>query len=353
MARPLRINIQDGWYHVMSRGLEKRVIFEDARDYEHFVDLLGEMVGRYSVRLHVYVLMRNHYHLLVQTPHANLSRAMQWLNVSYGVWYNLRHARVGPLFQGRFKAVPLEGEGSWALQASVYLHLNPVRIKGLGLGKRERKAEQLGICPPPSPELVKARLNALRMHPWSSYLDYAGYRPKPPEWLTCDALWQRARHRDKSPQECYRHNVEEPLKAGLKELLTFGERIRSAVALGSDAFLDRLRRSVSGNRSAQPAVRAWQRLLPFERVVNCVSDAKGEAWERFRDRRGDWGRDVALCLGRRHCGLTLQELGQAAGGMNVDATAKAVRRIEQRLLQDRALARQFQVLERVLSNVRI
>ena len=77
MARPLRINIPDGWYHVMSRGLDKCAIFEDARDHEHFLELLGEMVARYRVRLHVYVLMGNHYHLLVQTPHANLSCCRQ------------------------------------------------------------------------------------------------------------------------------------------------------------------------------------------------------------------------------------------------------------------------------------
>ena len=189
------------------------------------------------------------------------------------------------------------------------------------------------------------------MHPWSSYLDYAGYRPKPPEWLTCDALWQRAKHRDLSPQESYRQDVEEPLKAGLKEILTFGERIRSAVALGSDAFLDHLRRGVHGNRSAQPAVRAWQRLLPFERVVSCLAEAKGETWTQFRDRRNDWGRDVALCLGRRHCGMTLPELGRAAGGMSIAAVDQAIRRIELRLLQDLALARQVRELETKLSIV--
>ena len=57
------------------------------------------------------MLLTNHYHLLLQTPHANLSRAMQWLNVSYGVWYNRRHDRAGPLFQGRFKSVP--GVRAW------------------------------------------------------------------------------------------------------------------------------------------------------------------------------------------------------------------------------------------------
>ena len=157
--------------------------------------------------------------------------------------------------------------------------------------------------------------------------------------------------RDQSPQDAYRHDVEDPLKAGVKEMLTFGERIRSAVALGSEGFLDRLRRGVRGNRSTQPAVRAWQRLLPFERVMNCVADAKGEAWIKFCNRRGDWGRDVALCLGRRHCGLTLQELGKAAGGMRVGAVAMAVRRIERRLLQDRTLAQQVRMMERSMCNV--
>ena len=85
MARPLRIDIPDGWYHVLSRGLERRLIFEDARDHEHFQELLGEMVERHGVRLHAYVLMHNHYHLLVQTPHANLSRAMQWLEFVSGL----------------------------------------------------------------------------------------------------------------------------------------------------------------------------------------------------------------------------------------------------------------------------
>ena len=93
MARPYRIDIRDGWYHVMSRGIERRLVFGDERDYGHFLELLEEMVERYGVKLHAYVLMGNHYHLLIQTPHANLSRAMQWLNVSYGVWFNRRRRR--------------------------------------------------------------------------------------------------------------------------------------------------------------------------------------------------------------------------------------------------------------------
>ena len=352
MSRPLRINVADGWYHVMARGLERRAVFEGEREHTHFLALLEKMVERYGLRLHAYVLMGNHYHLLVQTPHANLSQAMQWLNVSYGVWVNRRRNRAGPLFQGRFKSVPVDGAGSWALQASVYLHLNPVRVKGRGLDKRERKAEGMGIAPPPSPELVEARLAALRAHPWSSYPDYAGYRARPPAWLTCETLWQRVGQSEQSPQVSYRRYVEDALQTGVGEIATFGERLQGAVAIGSERFLERLRQGVHGKRSMQPAVRAWQRLLPFARVVACVEEAKGESWETFRDRRADWGRDVALYLGWRHCGRTLPELATAAGGMTAEAVSKAVRRMENRLLQERILAMKVSHLETALSNVR-
>ncbi len=93
-----------------ARGNEQRLTFRDDRDREHFLELLAQWVDRFRLRLHAYVLMPNHYHLLAETTEANLSQAMQWLNVSYTVWFNRRHQRVGRLFQGRFKSVIVESE---------------------------------------------------------------------------------------------------------------------------------------------------------------------------------------------------------------------------------------------------
>ncbi len=347
MARPVRVDIADGWYHAMSRGIDRKVVFGEPRECEHFVELLEEAVGLYGIRIHAYVLLANHYHLLVQTPHANLSRAMQWLNVSYSVWFNRRQRRVGPLFQGRFKSVPIEGDGSWALDASVYLHLNPVRVQGLGLGKGQRKAEGLGFGAPPSPELVRARLDALRAHRWSSYPAYAGYRSAP-DWLSCDELWRRALIAGRTATASYRWHVEEVLRAGAESIEGLADRVRGALALGSTAFVEGLRRGIKGDRHEQPALRAWQRLLPFERVMEVVAREKGEPWEQFRDRHGDWGRDVALWLGRHHCGLTQVELGKAAGGIAYPAVGQAVRRIGRKRQTDRKLARLIARLERNL-----
>jgi len=88
MARPLRVELAGGFYHVMNRGLERRAIFEDNADRLRWVTLLSELPKRFGVRVHAWVLMGNHYHLQIETPEANLSRAIQWLNVAYAVWFD-------------------------------------------------------------------------------------------------------------------------------------------------------------------------------------------------------------------------------------------------------------------------
>ena len=93
MARPLRIELAGGKYHLTSRGNERRNVFRDDRDRTRFLELLGELPERFGTLLHAYTLMDNHYHLVIETPEPNLSRAGHWLNVSYSVWFNLRHGR--------------------------------------------------------------------------------------------------------------------------------------------------------------------------------------------------------------------------------------------------------------------
>jgi putative transposase len=93
MGRPLRIERAGGWYHVTGRGNERKAIFRDNRDRFRFLGLLAGMVERFRVVLHAYQLMGNHYHLIVELTEENLSRAGQWLNVSYSSWFNLRHRR--------------------------------------------------------------------------------------------------------------------------------------------------------------------------------------------------------------------------------------------------------------------
>ncbi len=130
MARAVRIQYAGAFYHVMCRGDRREAIFLGDEDRELFLETLAEMGARGGALLHSYVLMSNHYHLLLETPEANLVAAMKWFQGTYTQRFNRRHRLSGHLFQGRYKAVPVEdgSEGYFSL-VSDYIHLNPVRAR--------------------------------------------------------------------------------------------------------------------------------------------------------------------------------------------------------------------------------
>jgi len=126
MARPLRIEYPNAWYHVMNRGRRGEQVFERKDDYELFIEILQEAVQLFALRVSAFCLMPNHYHLLVQTPDANLSRCMRHINGVYTQRYNSGHSLDGQLFRGRYKAIVVP-EDSYLLQLVRYVHRNPVR----------------------------------------------------------------------------------------------------------------------------------------------------------------------------------------------------------------------------------
>jgi hypothetical protein len=217
----------------------------------------------------------------------------------------------------------------------VYIHLNPVRVQALGLGKEDREREKAGLMPEePTGEQVKARLAKLRGHCWSSYPAYAGYAPKP-EWLTCERLWRRAgTGKGGDGKAGYRRYLEDYLRQGVAEGAF--ERITAAVAIGGAAFVERLRRKVPASARNDTNARAWRRLLPFGEVVKAVETVKGEQWESFAGRKGDCGRDLALYVARMNCGLSIPELA-AHAGLGPAAASKAIQRMRSRLPGDRKL----------------
>jgi REP element-mobilizing transposase RayT len=126
MSRPLRVLAPDALYHVTARGNAKAEIYSDDDDRHRFLTLLENVVDRYGVECHAYCLMSNHYHLVIGTPEANLSRAIQYLNGRYAQWWNTRHGRVGHLLHGPFKAQLIQDD-RYFLEACRYVVLNPVR----------------------------------------------------------------------------------------------------------------------------------------------------------------------------------------------------------------------------------
>ncbi len=105
MSMPLRIQYPDAWYHIMNRGRRDEGIFTGKSDYTAFIDLLKELVENYNIKITAYSLLSNHYHLLAQTPDANISRAMRHLNGVYTQRFNRIHHFDGQLFRGRYKSI--------------------------------------------------------------------------------------------------------------------------------------------------------------------------------------------------------------------------------------------------------
>ena len=327
MPRSLRIERPGAWRHATARGNERRAIYRDDRDRLRFCEVLGEAAEMFGWRIHAYVLMDNHFHLLVETPEPNLGRGMQWLNTSYCVWFNRRHQRADHLLQGRFKSVVVDPVG-WGLEISRHVHLNPVRVGRLGLAKAARQRDHAGAGPAPDRENIRRRIDALRAYRWSSYRAYLDLAKTPP-WLRRQAIWALGGFKGPNAKADYRRHVESAVRQGLPE--NPWEKLRASALLGAAAIVKGLGGRVSGaagRRDHRPTL---------DQIIQAVERVKREKWRTFRDRHGDWGRDLVLHLGRKHGGLPLRDLGQATG-MGGTAVSMAVKRTRARMETDAALA---------------
>ncbi len=249
MARPLRIERVGGWYHITGRGNERRAVFRDDRDRAHFLELLAAMTERFAVNVCCFALMDNHYHLLLRLRDKHLSRSLQWLNLSYTLWFNRRHDRSGHLFQGRFKSI-LFDPASAALELSRYVHLNPVRVASLGLSKPRRAAARTGAGEAPKARDVRARLALLRSYPWSSYRAYIG-ATRGPGWLDSQAILAKNRGTLAQRREAYRQYVEAAAAEGAGSVGVWSE-LKEGCLLGSQRFLTQVRQHISGGAEQKP-----------------------------------------------------------------------------------------------------
>jgi putative transposase len=207
VARPLRLEYEGGLYHVTARGNAGELIFRTKADYERFLSAAGQTVSRYSWTCHAYCLMGNHYHLLVETPRANLAAGMRHLNGIYAQAFNRAHGRIGHVFQGRYRAVVVEKERH-LLALSRYIALNPVRA---------------GLCGKPSEWL------------WSSYASTCGLCPAvsflTSEWLLGCFSFDPGRARS-----LYHAFVEKPDETAPMD------ELRGELYLGNEAFAERVSR---------------------------------------------------------------------------------------------------------------
>lgn len=215
MARPLRIEYPEAWYHITCRGNEQRTTFKDDKDRRQFIAKLIASLRDYSVQLHCYVLMPNHFHLIIKTLAANLSRFMQRFNTAYSIYFNLRHDRKGHLYQGRFKGILVEAD-EYLINLSRYIHLNPVRVK------RYRDLP------------LDEKLKVLTGYRWSSYRAYAGFSKQAP-YINYNQILYYTGGNTRTGKKQYRDFVVAGLTGELQNPL---EDARSGLVLGSEKFCE-------------------------------------------------------------------------------------------------------------------
>lgn len=226
MGRAPRIEYSGALYHVMSRGNRQEDIFLDDQDHRLFLDTLDEACGRTGWIVHSYVLMRNHYHLLLETPEPNLVDGMRWLQGTYTKRFNGRHKQWGHLLQGRYKALPISPDGDYFRTVGDYIHLNPARA-----------------------HCVELKTGPLESYPWNSYPLYLEPASRP-NWLGVDRLLGALGFADNDTgrarfEEATRFKVEQIKRSpDPKEFDTTWKQIRRDWACGDEAFKAELQQAI-------------------------------------------------------------------------------------------------------------
>lgn len=315
MSRPLRIEYPDAWYHVMNRGRRGEKIFETKEDYWSFVDLLEELDGVFYVKIAAYCLMSNHYHLLLQTPDANLSRSMRHLNGVYTQRYNRRHGCDGQLFRGRYKSIVVESD-SYSLELLRYIHRNPL---------------EAGL------------VDNLQKYPWSTHKPYLSDAKKW-KWLHKDYILKLFSQSKPESIKLYKRFV---LKETPEEInRIFGRRKLPAV-LGSKSFVDRIKEKYFTLKNFEE-IPETKRLAPdVDKIKSAVCRAyKIKEDKLYVTRRGFFNepRNVAVYLIRRVRNDTLKQVGEQFGIEKYSTVSSIVERVKSEMKADRRFKKRVQDL---------
>jgi REP element-mobilizing transposase RayT len=227
MARPLRLELAGGLYHVTSRGDGREDIYLSDADRETWLIVLGQVCTRFNWVCHAWCQMSNHYHLVIETPEANLAQGMRQLNGVYTQRFNRIHARVGHVFQGRYKAILVERD-SYLLELARYVVLNPLRA---GMVQR------------------------LETWPWSSYLATCGQAIRP-EWLQTDWILAQFGRQRASAIENYVQFVHEGAR-----LPSVWSQLQGQVYLGSETFVKKMQAQIANKPTLDEIPQVQRRAL--------------------------------------------------------------------------------------------
>ncbi len=246
MARPLRLELSGGIYHVTSRGDGREDIYLNDEDREAWLEILGQVCERFHWICHAWCQMTNHYHLLIETPEANLAQGMRQLNGVYTQRFNRAHERCGHVFQGRYKAILVERD-NYLLELARYIVLNPLRAK---------------------------MIKRLEDWPWSSFPATCGLAPVP-QWLQTDWILAQFGVRRSSAIAKYVAFVHEGAR-----LPSVWSKLQGQVFLGSEDFVSRMQTHIAASPTVKEIPRAQRRALKKSLTEFAEAHPRNEAMAR-------------------------------------------------------------------------
>jgi len=282
MARQLRIEYEGAFYHVTSRGNQRGKVFFQSKDMEKFLEILGRTKERYGYNLHAYTLMDNHYHLLLETPKANISQIMQNINTSYTVYINKKYRRSGHLFQGRFKGIIVDKD-EYLITLSRYIHLNPVRAK---------------------------IVQKLEDYKWTSYKAFIGIG-KNALVDTTDTLSYFSEEKRKA-SKAYKGFVESGI-GGKEE--PFNE-VEVGMILGGKTFKAKILKLLDKTEAHEelPQINKFRGKIPIDEVIEaCCSYYGKDQKELVKRGKGKSERQIAIYLSKVLSGKKNSEVGKYFG----------------------------------------
>jgi REP element-mobilizing transposase RayT len=278
------------------------MVFQSTRDREKYLSYLESAHERYGAVIHVYCLMGNHYHLLLETPRGNLSQIIHHINGAYTTYFNIKRDRSGHLFQGRFKGI-LVDKDAYCKELSRYIHLNPVRA---------------GIVKSPSE------------YPWSSYRYFIG-KHKKPDWLTMELVLGDFGGDGRTAYRRYREYVERRETNGLESPF---KRVIASTFLGSEEFINQIRMEYLEKKKIDkrniPAIKKVLRGPSLEDIEKAVVQVLGKDRTLYRK--------MCIYLSHQYSGMRLEEIG-AHFGMKSGAISQLSRRFKERIKGDEGLGR--------------
>jgi putative transposase len=310
LARPIRIEYPGAFYHVFSRGNQKQRIFFSDEDRCHFINCLRNAYRKFGVIIHTYCLMPNHFHLFLETPLANLSRAMHFLIANYTSYINRKHDRHGHLFQGRFRSVLVDAVG-YAKELSRYIHLNPVRS---------------GIVERPE-QFV-----------WSSYGYYRG-TADPERWLGTSVVLSLFGQKAQSTNRAYEEFVEDGI--GKDHATLIRDSVKKGI-LGSEEFIENIKRTYLGDALERedrdrPQLRRLRSKPDLTRIRDICEKAFGPA-NRFMI-------PTAIFLSHGCTSSKLSEIGEFFS-LSVSGVSSVCTRTRKAMARNEALSRAVREIQK-------